>query len=153
MTASAKANILIINGPNMSLIGKREESIYGQKTLVDLLEQLTSTAKEYNLALSHKQSNYEGEIINFIHQAAEEDIDYIIINPAAYGHTSIAIRDALLAVSIPFIEVHMSNIHAREKFRHKTYLSDIAMGVIFGFKEDSYNLALTALINHLQIEA
>jgi 3-dehydroquinate dehydratase-2 len=153
MTANAKANILIINGPNMSLIGKREKSTYGQKTLLDLLEQLTSKAKEYNLALSHKQSNYEGEIINFIHQAAEEDIDYIIINPAAYGHTSIAIRDALLAVSIPFIEVHMSNIHAREKYRHKTYLSDIAMGVIFGFKEDSYNLALTALINHLQIEA
>lgn len=154
MNHRPRANILIINGPNMSLLGKRESSLYGDKTLSQIIGELMSMANGMGVNLSHKQSNSEGKIVDAIHEAQKSEVDYIIINPAAYSHTSIAIRDALLAVEIPFIEVHMSNIHAREAFRHKSYLSDIAMGVILGFGANSYHLAFSALVNHLpQTEA
>lgn len=141
--------ILIINGPNLNILGKREQSFYGKLTLSELNEKLFSFAKSLDISLSFKQSNSESEIISLIHTAYADKIECIIINAAAYTHTSIAIRDAFLAVQIPFIEVHMSNVYAREPFRHKSFLSDIAVGVIAGFKENSYFLAVQAAWNVL----
>ncbi len=131
------------------MLGKREKAVYGTVTLSDIDRQLTELAKDFGVTLEIKQSNAEAVLIEEIQNAPTKEIDGILINPAAFGHTSIAIRDALLSVSLPFIEVHLSNIYAREEFRHKTYLSDIAIGVITGFGADSYFLGLRALVNTL----
>lgn len=137
--------IKVINGPNLNMFGVRQPETYGATTLDQINAALQSLADELAVSeISFFQSNIEGEIVEAI-QKSHKKVDGILINPAAYGHTSIAIRDALLAVSIPFVEVHASNIYKREEFRHKTYLSDIAEGVISGFSADSYLLGLRAL--------
>ena len=128
---TTKFNILVLNGPNLNMLGKREPTIYGSSSLNEIIASLTSIADKMNLELSHKQSNAEHVLIDEIH-ASFEKIDFIIINPAAFTHTSVALRDALLSVNIPFVEVHLSNVHARESFRQHSYLSDIAVGVISG---------------------
>jgi 3-dehydroquinate dehydratase-2 len=142
-------HILIIHGPNLNLLGTREPEVYGADTLADIDQQLTQLAEEKEITLQTFQSNSEGDIVSRIQQAAGQ-IDFIIINPAAYTHTSVAIRDAFLATRIPFIEVHLSNVYAREKFRQHSYLSDIAIGVISGFAINSYRLALEAASIHCQ---
>ena len=138
--------ILVLHGPNLNLLGLREPSVYGLTSLAQLNEELQQHASASGVALIAKQSNSEAELINAIHQASKGNVDYLLINPAAYTHTSIAMRDALLAVHIPFIEVHISNIHARESFRHHSYFSDIAEGVISGLGTNGYVLALDAII-------
>ncbi len=146
---SAQFNILLLNGPNLNMLGKREPQIYGRLTLDDIVAQLTEQATALNVNLSAKQSNAEHELIDAIHQAFQ-NTDFIIINPGAFTHTSVALRDALLSVAIPFIEVHLSNVHAREPFRHHSYLSDVAKGVICGLGADGYGYALQSAVNHLQ---
>jgi 3-dehydroquinate dehydratase-2 len=138
------ATISVLNGPNLNLLGLREPGIYGNKTLADIKQKLEIKASELNHILHFYQNNAEHEIIELIHQANQSNVDFIIINPAAFTHTSIAIRDALLATKIPFIEVHLSNVHAREPFRQHSYLSDIAVGVICGLGITGYELALLA---------
>ena len=144
------ATILVINGPNLNLLGKREPKHYGRQTLSDIIEALEVYADEYRYTLKHFQSNAEHEIVERIHQAMDDDTDFIIINPAAFTHTSVAIRDALSGVEIPFIEVHLSNIHKREPFRQHSYFSDIAEGVIAGLGPVGYQLALFAAIEKLE---
>lgn len=139
--------IAIINGPNLNLLGKRETGIYGKTTLSDIEQQCQDYADKIRIELQFSQHNSESDIIKAIHQTLNQNIDAIIINAAAYTHTSIAIRDALLAVAIPFVEVHISNVFRREPFRHHSYLSDIAKGVICGFGVKSYLLAIDALID------
>ena len=139
--------ILVIHGPNLNLLGSREPDVYGSDTLASINESLTEMAKQKSVELETFQSNVEGEIVNSIHQAAIGNIQYVIINPAAFTHTSVAIRDAFLATDLPFIEVHLSNVFAREEFRSHSYLSDIAKGIISGFGKNSYLLALEAAIN------
>ncbi len=138
---STNKKVLLLNGPNLNLLGRREPEIYGSQTLDLVVDDLDKVAKELSIELQHLQSNSEAELINAIHQAMGS-VDFIIINPAAFTHTSIALRDALLGVNIPFIEVHISNVHAREEFRHKSYLSDKALGVICGFGVEGYEFAL-----------
>lgn len=140
--------VLVINGPNLNLLGTRETNIYGHETLFDLIENMTKQSKKNNISLDHIQSNSEHVLIDKIH-SAKNKIDYIIINPAAFTHTSIAIRDALIAVDIPFIEVHISNIFARESFRSHSWLSDISQGVISGLGLDGYYWALKTISNRL----
>lgn len=144
-----KAHILLLNGPNINLLGTREPEKYGHTTLADIVKKLDNEAQRLGVEFSHLQSNAEHEIINKIHQARGA-VDFILINPAAFTHTSVAIRDALLAVNIPFIEVHLSNVHARESFRHHSYFSDIAVGVICGLGADGYDFALQAAARRLQ---
>ncbi len=145
---TTKFNILVLNGPNLNMLGKREPGIYGSLSLTEIMTNLTTLATETSVQLSHKQSNAEHILIDEIH-ASFEKIDFIIINPAAFTHTSVAIRDALLSVNIPFIEVHLSNVHARESFRQHSYLSDIAVGVISGLGAKGYEYALTAATHWL----
>ena len=139
-------NILLLNGPNLNMLGQREPDKYGTQTLQDIVDDLRAQAASSNVTLTHFQSNAEFELIDRVH-AAMGTVDAIIINPAAFTHTSVALRDALLSVSIPFIEVHLSNVHAREPFRHHSYFSDVAAGVIVGLGAMGYSLALTAAIN------
>jgi 3-dehydroquinate dehydratase-2 len=134
--------ILIINGPNLNLLGTREPTTYGTATLGDIAERLQRQAEAAGATLSLLQSNSEAELVECIQRAAREQVDFIIINPAAYTHTSIAIRDALAAAGIPFVEVHLSNVHARERYRHHSYLSDLAAGTICGWGAPGYELAL-----------
>lgn len=136
-------SILVINGPNINMLGTREPKLYGCETLRDLEKNLTDKAQTLGCKISFFQSNHEGQIVDTIQQA-KGNIDFIIINAAAFTHTSVAIRDALLAVGIDFYEVHISNIHARDEFRHFSYLSDIAKGVIVGFGLKGYEYALDA---------
>lgn len=138
------ATILVLHGPNLNLLGKREPGIYGASTLDGINRRLTDLCLEAGHHLQALQSNAEYELIDRIHDAASEDVNFIIINPAAFTHTSIALRDALLAVAIPFIEVHLSNVHAREEFRQFSYFSDVAEGVISGLGPIGYELALSA---------
>jgi len=145
---SNKFRILLLNGPNLNMLGTREPEKYGTLTLAEIVNRLTEEASALNASLVHLQSNAEHAIIDRIHQA-KDNIDYILINPAAFTHTSVAIRDALLAVSIPFIEIHLSNVHAREPFRHHSYLSDISAGVICGLGADGYTYALQTAIKRL----
>ncbi|EKT59603.1 type II 3-dehydroquinate dehydratase [Providencia burhodogranariea] len=145
-------HILLLNGPNLNLLGTREPDKYGNLTLVDIVSKLTKEAEHLDVKLSHFQSNAEHELIDKIH-AARDNVDFILINPAAFTHTSVALRDALLAVSLPFIEIHLSNVHAREPFRHHSYLSDKAVGVICGLGADGYSFALQAAFNHLSSNA
>ena len=142
------ANILVIHGPNLNLLGTREPEVYGTDTLASINKHLAQMAEQNGVRLRTYQSNTEGNIVSCIQQAASKDIQFIIINPGAYTHTSIAIRDAFLATRIPFIEVHASNVYAREDFRSRSYLSDIALGVISGFGRNSYLLAFEAAIIH-----
>lgn len=142
------ANILVLHGPNLNLLGTREPEIYGAATLTDINNKLVTEAKAAGHTLSSFQSNAENELIDAI-QSALNKIDYIIINPAAFTHTSVAMRDALAAVNIPFIEVHLSNVHAREDFRRQSYFSDLAQGVISGMGATGYSLALTSAIQSL----
>lgn len=138
------ATISVLNGPNLNLLGIREPGHYGNKTLDDIRETLVRRAEELNHRLFFFQTNAEYEIIEQVHQAYRDQVDFIIINPAAFTHTSVALRDALLATGIPFIEVHLSNVHAREPFRKHSYFSDIAKGVISGLGAAGYELALLA---------
>ncbi|WWP00633.1 MAG: type II 3-dehydroquinate dehydratase [Candidatus Dasytiphilus stammeri] len=144
-----KFKILLLNGPNLNLLGSREPETYGKVTLRDIINHLAWYAKELNVSLEHLQSHAEYELIERIH-LAKNQVHYIIFNPAAFTHTSIALRDALLAVNIPFIEVHLSNVYARETFRHQSYFSDISNGVICGFGADGYIFALEAAVKHLK---
>ena len=146
---STKFKVLVLNGPNLNMLGKREPEIYGAQTLDEIISQLTIQAKDQQIALSHLQSNAEHLLIEAIHHAYQE-IDFIIINPAAFTHTSVALRDALLSVAIPFIEVHLSNVHAREAFRHHSYLSDVAHGVICGLGAQGYHYALESAYIYLE---
>ncbi len=148
-TMADKKHILVINGPNLNLLGTRERQLYGATTLAEIETSLRAKALSAHCNLFFMQSNAEHEIINTIHDAAGH-YDFILINPAAFTHTSVAIRDALLGVAIPFIEVHLSNIHAREPFRRHSYVSDCAVGVICGFGAQSYELALTAALEHIK---
>jgi 3-dehydroquinate dehydratase-2 len=141
------ANILVLNGPNLNLLGTREPEKYGHDTLQNIEDRLASLASDHQIAFF--QSNIEGELINRIHQAQVDKIDFILINPAAFTHTSIALRDAMLAVNIPFIEIHLSNVYARESFRHHSYLSDIAVAVISGLGAQGYELALAAALSRV----
>ncbi|SJN58483.1 type II 3-dehydroquinate dehydratase [Vibrio ruber] len=146
---TTKLRILVLNGPNLNLLGLREPAHYGSQTLPQIIDRLRQQADQAGVELEHLQSNREYELIEAIHQAYE-NIDFIIINPAAFTHTSVALRDALLGVNIPFIEVHLSNVHAREPFRHHSYLSDKAEGVICGLGAQGYEFALSAAITKLQ---
>lgn len=137
----------IIHGPNLNLLGTREPSVYGVLTLNDVNHRIEKYAAEKSIDLEIIQSNHEGEIIDAIHSS--QGIDGIVINPAGYGHTSVAILDALKAVGLPFVEVHLSNIHAREEFRHHTYTSAAAVGVVMGFGADSYILGIEGLLRYL----
>lgn len=140
--------ILVINGPNLNMLGLREPEVYGAMTLDQLNEGLKKSGADLSAELHFAQSNIEGELVGII-QEARNRMDGIIINPGAFGHTSIAIRDALLSVQIPFIEVHISNTYSREEFRHKSYLADIASGIIIGFGTNGYELALRGLLSKL----
>jgi len=140
------ASILVLNGPNLNLLGTREPEHYGTTTLADINQQLTARAKELGCTIESFQTNHEGELVERIHQAASSQVDFIIINPAAFTHTSVAVRDAISGVHIPFIELHLSNVHAREEFRQHSYFSDLAVGVISGLGPQGYDLALQAAV-------
>ena len=147
---SKKASILVIQGPNLNLLGTREPDVYGKTTLEDIHQKLGELAIAQSVDLSTYQSNHEGELIDRIQKAKQDGVDFIIINPGAFTHTSVALRDVLAGVAIPFTEVHLSNIHQREEFRKHSYLSDIATGVICGLGAIGYELALQAAIARLQ---
>jgi 3-dehydroquinate dehydratase II len=147
---SKKASILVIQGPNLNLLGTREPEVYGKTTMEDIHNRLGELANAQAVELNTYQSNHEGELIDRIQQAKKDGVNFIIINPGAFTHTSVALRDALAGVAIPFTEVHLSNIHQREEFRKHSYLSDIATGVICGLGAIGYELALQAAIAHLQ---
>lgn len=142
------ANILVIHGPNLNLLGRREPVLYERQTLEDINNALILQARSHKHIITSFQSNAEHVLIERVHQAYNERVDAIILNPAAFTHTSVALRDALLAVNIPFVEVHLSNIYKRESFRHHSYFSDIALGVISGLGADSYVLALHYLCGY-----
>jgi 3-dehydroquinate dehydratase-2 len=142
--------ILVINGPNLNLLGRRELNVYGAITLTQIKERLHQLADMQNAELIFAQSNHEGEIVDIIQGAPAQQVKFILINPAAYTHTSVAIRDALLAVKVPFIEVHLTNIYARENFRQQSYLSDLALGVICGLGAYGYDYALSYALCYLQ---
>ena len=142
-------NVLLINGPNINLLGTREPSVYGSTTLADIEARLKRQAESSGAKFQSFQSNHEGEIVDCIHKAKKDGIEAIIINPAAFTHTSIAIRDAFLAVSIPLVEVHITNIHRREEFRRHSYISDIAVGSIVGLGTDGYRLAMDYVLTKL----
>jgi len=144
------AVLLVINGPNLNLLGSREPEIYGSDTLDEINSKLTGLCEENGHRIEFLQSNAEAEIIERVHQAKKTGVDFIIINPAAFTHTSIALRDALLGVEIPFIEVHLSNIHAREEFRKHSFLSDIAIGSVVGLGPIGYELALQAALARIE---
>jgi 3-dehydroquinate dehydratase-2 len=143
------AKCLLINGPNLNLLGTRQPEIYGAQTLADIEQALSQKAQSAGYSLECFQSNAEAALIDRIHLAQRQQIEFILINPAAYTHTSVALRDALLGVDIPFVEVHLSNIHARESFRHHSYLSDVAIGVICGLGIKGYEYALDFAITQL----
>ena len=143
------ATILLLHGPNLNLLGIREPELYGAQSLEQINQQLTDLTISAGHHLLALQSNAEYELIQRIHDARQEGVNFIIFNPGAFTHTSVALRDALLGVEIPFIEVHLSNVHAREEFRHHSYFSDIAEGVICGFGAKSYELALQAVLDKL----
>ncbi len=139
--------ILVIHGPNLNLLGQREEDIYGKMTLGEINAQLEALAQKNNMALHIVQSNHEGEIVDVIGQSSKDDFKAILINPAAFTHTSVAVRDAIAAVPIPAVEVHLSNIYAREDFRHTSHIAPVCHGQISGFGPQSYILGLQALGN------
>ncbi len=144
------ARLLLLHGPNLNLLGTREPEVYGRATLAQIDAALGAQAQAAGHALQTLQSNAEHVLVERIHAARSDGTAFILINPAAFTHTSVALRDALLGVAIPFVEIHLSNPHAREPFRHHSYLSDTAVGVICGFGADSYRLALAAVIARLE---
>ncbi|MFV0476851.1 MAG: type II 3-dehydroquinate dehydratase [Parahaliea sp.] len=144
------ATILVLHGPNLNLLGAREPAVYGHTTLADINQRLTELARERSHHLLCMQSNAEYELIERVQDARREGVNFIVINPAAFTHTSVALRDAFAAVEIPFIEVHLSNVHARESFRQHSYLCDIARGVICGLGAQGYEFALMAAISELE---
>lgn len=141
-SSSARKTILVMHGPNLNLLGTREPDIYGKETLDDINRRLAQSAAAEGVKLESFQSNHEGELIDRVHAAKKQQVAMIVINPGGYTHSSVALRDALAAVAIPFIEVHLSNIHARESFRHHSYFSDLAVGTICGLGSRGYDLAL-----------
>lgn len=143
------SRILVLNGPNLNLLGEREPEIYGRDTLEDINRRLTAAAKAAGHEVVAFQSNAEHALIERLHAARAEDVRFVLINPGAFTHTSIALRDAFLAVKIPFIEVHLSNVHARESFRKRSYLSDLAVGVIAGLGALGYEFALQSALRHI----
>ena len=143
------AHILLLNGPNLSLLGLREPGLYGHVTLEQVHERMAQLAAEAGHRLTAFQSNSESELIARIHEAPAGHVAFIVFNPAGFTHTSVALRDALLAVKIPFVEVHLTNVHAREPFRHHSYFSDIALGTITGLGAVGYELAMRAAAHHL----
>ena len=143
------SRILLLNGPNLNLLGSREPEVYGHETLDQVVELANAHAKSLGHELLHLQSNAEHELIDKLHSAKQDQIEFIVINPGAFTHTSIALRDAFLGVSIPFIEIHISNVFAREEFRQVSFLSDIAVGIISGMGIYGYQLAISAADNQL----
>lgn len=141
-------HILVINGPNLNLLGTREPEHYGSDTLTAIVVKLTEQARQAGVRLDTFQSNSEAELVERIQQAGRDRVDFIIINPAAYTHTSVAMRDALAAIGIPFVEVHVSNVFAREAFRHQSYFSDLAVGIISGLGAKGYELALAFALQY-----
>jgi 3-dehydroquinate dehydratase-2 len=135
-------NVLVLHGPNLNLLGTREPAVYGSTTLPDIDRELQQIAKEAGATLQSLQSNHEGVLIDRVHAARTDGTDFIVINPGAFTHTSVALRDAIAGVAIPFVEVHLSNVHRREPFRHHSYFSDLAEGVIVGLGAQGYGLAL-----------
>ncbi len=144
------ATILVLHGPNLNLLGEREPDVYGHTTLAEINQRLEQQARDGGHHLLYVQSNAEYELVERVQDARHEGVNFILINPAAFTHTSIALRDALAAVQIPFIEVHLSNVHARESFRHHSYFSDLALGVICGLGPQGYELGLQAALNYLE---
>lgn len=144
------AKILVLHGPNLNLLGTREPQHYGLSTLEEINQRVSDMASEAGHNLTAKQSNAEHMLVEFVQSAAAEGVDYIVINPAAYTHTSVALRDALIASDIPFVEVHLSNVYKREDFRHRSYFSDIAQGVISGFGAQGYEFGIRAALTYLQ---
>lgn len=145
-------DVLVINGPNLNTLGTREPEVYGTTTLADIEAGLLAQGAAANLTVATFQSNHEGEIVDRLHAARDEGIRFVIINPGAFTHTSVAIRDAFAAVAIPFCEVHISNVHAREEFRKHSYLSDLAVGVLTGFGARGYTMAMDYVIDRLSKE-
>ncbi|MBV8032454.1 MAG: type II 3-dehydroquinate dehydratase [Betaproteobacteria bacterium] len=141
--------VLVVHGPNLNLLGTRQPAVYGRETLAEIDRRLKATGAGLGLSVESFQSNVEGELVNRIQSARTQGVKFIIINPAAYTHTSVALRDALAAVEIPFIEVHLSNIHARESFRRHSYFSELAVGVICGLGSRGYEFALSFAANRL----
>jgi len=139
---SSKRRVLVLHGPNLNLLGTREPEIYGRETLAAIDRRLAATGRTAGASVTSFQSNLEGELINRVHKARTEGVDFIIVNPAGYTHSSVALRDALAGVGIPFVEVHLSNVHSREAFRHRSYFSDLAVGVICGLGSRGYDFAL-----------
>lgn len=144
------SSVLVLHGPNLNLLGTREPEVYGRTTLADIHSAMETRARLAGVRLESFQSNHEGELIDRVQSARDHGVEFIIINPGGYSHTSIALRDALAAVSIPFIEVHLSNIFARESFRQHSYFSDLAVGVISGLGAQGYELALEAALNRIR---
>jgi 3-dehydroquinate dehydratase-2 len=142
---TSNKSVLVINGPNLNLLGTREPEVYGKTTLDDITQKLQNQAANLGISLDSYQSNHEGELIDRVQKAKKDDVGFIIINPGGFTHTSVALRDALAGVAIPFIEVHLSNIHQREEFRKHSYFSDLAIGVICGLGAKGYELALNAI--------
>lgn len=149
MAEKTSKSVLVLHGPNLNLLGLREPNHYGNNTLADIDALLAKRAKEANVSLQSFQSNSEVELIQTLHALTDKKVDFIIINPAAFTHTSVALRDALSAIKVPFVEVHLSNIYARETFRHHSYFSDIAVGVISGLGAQGYLLALDYAIQKI----
>jgi 3-dehydroquinate dehydratase-2 len=145
-----RPHVLVLHGPNLNLLGSREPKHYGLATLDDINSALASRGEDAGAEIETFQHNHEGALIDRVHQAARDQVDFIVINPAGYTHTSVALRDALAATAIPFIEVHLSNIYAREPFRHHSYFSDLAVGVVSGLGAHGYELALEYALRHLQ---
>lgn len=143
-------DVLVINGPNLNTLGTREPSVYGTTTLADIEAGLSAQAADAGVSVATFQSNHEGEIVDRLHAARDESVRFVIINPGAFTHTSVAIRDAFAAVEIPFVEVHISNVHAREEFRKHSYLSDLAVGVLTGFGAYGYTMAMDFVIGRLR---
>ncbi len=148
MASKQIVQVLVLHGPNLNLLGTREPELYGHTTLADITARLETLAAELGVSLSHFQSNHEGALVDRVQQAAGDHAG-VLVNPAAYTHTSIALRDALAATGLPFVEVHLSNVHAREEFRHHSLLADLAVGQVVGFGAASYSLGLRGLVAHL----
>jgi len=148
-TAKSKRRVLVLHGPNLNLLGTREPKVYGKETLSEINRRLVAAGRARGVEVLCYQSNLEGELINRIHQARNEGVAFILVNPAGYTHTSVALRDALAGVAIPFIEVHLSNVHAREPFRHHSYFSALAVGTICGLGSRGYDFALAYALGRI----